>query len=159
MLLTLSILFTGKGELQTFWLSSLDEEKEGSIGKSETAIVSRPIEETTTGIDEKIARLINWNVDMTLRLLRQIAARRQTKNSVPSKPPTLGHRTGTAIDEVAEIITLPTFDAKAAENEIHPEKMELGKEVESELKDFVTTSKCRAFGKCTAYCAGFCFHL
>eukprot|EP00977_Amphora_coffeiformis_P000685 scaffold149_cov179-Amphora_coffeaeformis.AAC.8 len=131
----------GKGELQTFWLSTLDEEKDGSEGKSESATVSKPIEETTTGIDDKIARLINWNVDMSLRLLRQIAARRQTQNYAPSKRPILADRTGTAIDEVAEIITLPTFDAKAAEKEMHPEKVELSKEVEDELRDFVTTSK------------------
>lgn len=114
--------------------------------------VSKPIEETTPGLGDKIARLINWNVDMSLRLLRQIAARRRTQLSVTSTKPTFKDRKETPIDEVAEIISLPTFDAKTAEREINPEKIELGSEVEDELRDFVTTSKCaKSVKQCVAH--------
>jgi hypothetical protein len=91
--------------------------------------------------DEKTARLIDWNVELLLRSLREVVARRQ---ALSEKTQTTKHCLSvapgaTVLDEVKEIITLPQFDAEAARQEREPEQIVLGPEVEIELHDYVAT--------------------
>ena len=92
-------------------------------------------------LDGKTRRLIDWNVDLLLRPLRQNVARRQAlcQKKTPKRH-RLSFAPGTTIiDEVKETITLPRFDAEAARHESRPEDTVLGPEVASELHDYVTT--------------------
>jgi hypothetical protein len=62
-----------------------------------------------------MTRLIDWNVDVLLRLLKLIAAARSGPRSKPRAEPVTqtSSKTGeTVIDEVIDIIALPKFDAK-----------------------------------------------
>ena len=70
----------GKGELTTYWLV-----RDGYDSKSTTEQmggVKRDSEHPNTLVfDEdggKMERLINWNVDVLLRILRQVVARRES---------------------------------------------------------------------------------
>jgi class 3 adenylate cyclase len=157
------VVAKGKGELQTYWLNmragmtrtgscysrsserdfdSREEQLMGSDGIStslkEAACSAYP---KLAMIDGKTRRLIDWNVDLLLRSLRQNVARRQAlcQKKMPKRH-RLSFTPGTTIiDEVKETITLPRFDAEAARHESRPEDIVLGQEVESELHDYVTT--------------------
>lgn len=135
------VVAKGKGELQTFWLSP-EEDKgshQGEVKPNTVDLASEPVPSSV--VNSKTTRLINWNADIALRLLRQIAARRQQEQSPSSSNPTLGERQGTAIDEVKEIISLPTFCPVANAQEVDPENLELDDAVDEELRDFITASK------------------
>jgi hypothetical protein len=100
--------------------------------------------------------LISWNVDVLLRLLKQIVARRRavakTKlggsfaiNSsrrqslnVSLSGTGIGVETGvTVIDEVCEVITLPKLDTRVAKAQEDAEAIELDKQVIAELNEYV----------------------
>ena len=88
----------------------------------------------------RMERLIDWNVDVLCRLLRNVVAMRDAKAQRVSKTSSLKglaiERSGdaTVLDEVAEIIKLP---GKAAKYKQDPNSVELGPEVRSQLKDYV----------------------
>jgi hypothetical protein len=64
--------------------------------------------------------LVNWNVEMFIRIMKQIEARRQASKKVPCNRKGFGHSASslaqegvlpeTPLDEVREIIHLPAFD-------------------------------------------------
>jgi class 3 adenylate cyclase len=158
------VVAKGKGELQTYWLDTCGgmtrtgsfhsrssgsdhEELEGKgllmgapsgihVGKGDGADYSQQ-----GYLDEKTSRLIDWNVDLLLRALREVVARRQAlcQNNMAKRHRLSLAPGATIIDEVKETITLPRFDAEAARHESRPEDIVLGPEIESELHDYVTT--------------------
>jgi len=78
------------------------------------------------------------------RLLKQIVARRHAERGLNGNggglidADTLEHSpSGTTIDEVAEIITLPTFNAKAATSQENPDSIQLPRHVIDQLYDYV----------------------
>ena len=146
----------GKGELTTFWLNTKVEQggsngasserqsiDHGSISCIEDHAVTEANGREVAAVNSKIERLCNWNVDVMLRILKQIVARREShpstlrgkpgrRSSVESCP-----RAGTVIDEVKEIIHLPEFDAEAVRNQRDPETIELDEKVISQLHQYV----------------------
>jgi class 3 adenylate cyclase len=153
------VVAKGKGELQTYWLDtrgrgsatgSTYSMSSGSEGGGPEEVADRRGSLVGTdypqqgALDEKTSRLIDWNVELLLRPLREVVARRQAlyckSNSQTTKDHALSAEVGaTVLDEVKESITLPQFDADAARHESHPEDIVLGKAVESELRDYVAT--------------------
>ena len=86
----------------------------------------------------KLQRIVDWNTELLLRLLKQMVARRRsTKQEGKSSPPTgIKRREGaTVMDEVTEIVKLPKF--KASKNQISPDEIELDDAVEDQLEDFI----------------------
>jgi Adenylate and Guanylate cyclase catalytic domain len=95
------------------------------------------------------ARLIDWNVDMLLRLLKQVEAKRQMRRVI-AEP--VSHeqeevhalrdtfsKSGSVVDEVAEIIAMPSFEAQAVNShKIDPESIVLDEDIEMQLREFVT---------------------
>jgi hypothetical protein len=146
----------GKGELQTYWLNSRGRGATAescystSSGRNNGELEG---EEQSRGADSndypqqgsmdgKTSRLIDWNVDLLMRSLREVVARRQAldEKSQTKYHPVSATAPGTTIlDEVKESIMLPRFDAEAAKHESHPEDIVLGGDVESELRDYVAT--------------------
>jgi hypothetical protein len=93
----------------------------------------------------KAQRLIDWNCELLLQLLKKIAARRtaviKEVSQTSSKRITqlemeLGDQS-TALDEVCEIIKLPKFDPEAAQQEADSKAVDLGEMVSSQLRDFI----------------------
>ena len=94
-------------------------------------------------VSAKTARLIDWNKDLLLRLLKAIVARRQARNNTgPSTEPdeNFDRAQGvTILDEVTEVVALPAFDPSVVKREVNPDTLELGEDVVEELGSFVAT--------------------
>lgn len=90
----------------------------------------------------RTTRLIDWNVEILSRLLKQVIARRNALGLeyMLDDEGTLERAEGqTVLEEVREIITLPKFDASAAKRQEDPEKMELDEDVRDQLHNYVST--------------------
>ena len=155
----------GKGILQTYWLvyegrgtddahsSSGDSDRDvdrplGLPPGSDQASNADQVQEALTLVSiDKHQRLVDWNVEILQRLLKQIVARRQcleaskprhsihSKVGPPQYTPTMNQ---TVLDEVCEIITLPKFDAEAVRKQVKPESIVLGEQVLEQLQSFVS---------------------
>jgi hypothetical protein len=141
----------GKGEMQTFWLE--DGSSSGSsIGRDASTVVSSDtMDEPRTGRtsslhSERVLRLINWNVDILLCLLKQIAAKRVADGTVsPSSAPCNesgymmeSHRSSSMpLNEVQEIIRLPRFCESKAQTE-DLKTIALNPAVEKQLFDYIS---------------------
>jgi class 3 adenylate cyclase len=140
-----TIVAKGLGELETFWLVlGKERSEEGtSLTTSDAGNSFRePISSTESGLSsQKMTRLIEWNVDVLLRLLKQIAA---AKSGKPSKPhaedvaQTSSTARLTVLDEVRDIVALPKFDAKKAEKLEDVESIEIDEKVFAQLSSFVS---------------------
>jgi hypothetical protein len=101
------------------------------------------IEETEAGKKEnKDAHLIEWNVDLFKRMLRQILAHRmasglQSKEQVLNMAHSLKEGS-TVRDSIVRIINFPKFDKRASKLKVDPETVELSKVVEDQLRDFIS---------------------
>jgi negative regulator of replication initiation len=94
---------------------------------------------------DKTQRLIEWNVEVLLRLLKQVEAKRQAKQihnapePLDEKAVLLGQIEGkTVIDEVKEIVNLPRYKARDAIEQQDADSVELSSNVVSQLRDYVT---------------------
>jgi hypothetical protein len=138
--------------MQTFWLE--DGINSGSSnGKDESTVVSADtldeprIDGASSLHTEQVLRLINWNVDILLCLLKQIAAKRSVgTNSTSSSAPynesvhAAKSRIPCAIplNEVQEVIRLPNFNMYDAQTE-DVKKIALNPAVEKQLFDYVSS--------------------
>lgn len=146
----------GKGLLQTFWLV-VGKTNSSSNGDSTDVSTSNGLREWETDISTEVAvnklgcgnlrRFIDWNHDVLSRLLKQVVARREarTLRSDADKKRSAcdilfeKKQSGeTVLDEVCEIITLPPFNAEEARIQQDPENIDLGSEVENQLREFVS---------------------
>jgi len=97
-----------------------------------------------TAIDElskKNQRLIHWNVDILVKILRQIVARRQSlgkqgKRHVKPIKTTTG-KGNNLIAEVKDVLALPQFDAKTFKNHVDPNTVVIPDSVVSQLTDLI----------------------
>lgn len=139
----------GKGEMKTYWLEfkhSVGSTRSGSTENSNDVHEvpsTMPEEEKklATELDARTLSLVNWNADVLARLLKQIIARRKVlghklSSVIPVADPALME--GTVINEVAEIIHLPEYDAKAAGIEANPDDIELEPHVYDQILNLVT---------------------
>lgn len=95
-------------------------------------------------------RLIDWNVDVLLRLLKKVVVHRSTAASTEHgarlpgnemfRLPACPELKWKALDEVKEIIELPNFNAAAiaAVDDVDPDSVEVNEEIEVQLRDYVT---------------------
>jgi hypothetical protein len=155
----------GLGELETFWLVLGKERSEGASIAGDTDSIQSywksedEAESTVCSLpSKKMTRLMGWNVDVLLRILKQIAAvrsrppsKQNTKqiSAAKSGPPSRRHSkhavqtsstTGeTVLDEVTEIISLPKFEAETAEKLEGVESIEIDEKVFAQLNSFVSS--------------------
>ena len=144
----------GKGFIQTWWLTYMEEGVQSRWTKEVPTTQSVNLESfqnstRNIGIDNdpKIQRLVDWNVEVLVRLLKQIVAQRAAvyQNSLKlqlssssSEPCDAKIKKGdTFLDEVKEIIELPRFDASVARNQQDVDEVTLPTEAVLELKDYV----------------------
>ena len=170
----------GKGSLRTYWLDvKIQSSGSARSGRSKE---SGDDSETSSNIDvannftsalnsgngtlpqtdakieaalpPKIKRLVKWNADVLLRLLKQVMARRDAVESLTmessegnqdmagaasrSKSFRTTSEGKTCIDEVKEIIELPSFDPKAAKIQKGPNQVQVDPKVVQQLHDYVT---------------------
>ena len=141
--------------MQTYWLEispkegmSTSDRKSSSGGSDMDAdqklleVMDAPNSEAKIVLDPKTSRLVEWNVDVLLRLIKQIVARRKScplspeQKASPQEERYISTHVTSPLDEVKEIITLPGFvEAKFQED---PEDVVISKEVASELHEYVS---------------------
>ena len=137
--------------MQTYWLTT---QRETTVNGVECSADAVPNVQFNIRIDNKTASLIEWNTDVLLRLLRQIVARRMVLQLINSDPVSPANDTGLRrepldeaeftnpmayiIDEVSEIISLPTFDYKSIEKQVPPESVVIEQVVIDQLRDYVS---------------------
>jgi Adenylate and Guanylate cyclase catalytic domain len=140
------IIAKGKGELQTYWLSvgAGSDMTSRSSGRTEnTHDIEVNIEEVASGtkLTRKDERLVQWNVEVLVKVLKRIAARRQllgvrpdTEGILTAKERSMTKMSTLVVDELKEVITLPEWQRskKAAV------AVELDPLVSSQLYDFVS---------------------
>lgn len=155
----------GKGELQTYWLEvRQDGTASVTSGSSNSEFVdhtdddlkmpqpaAKPVVDsgpTARPLDAKAKRLVDWNCDQMIRLLKHVVARRnaQARRSSQIQASTNEsflnvnlRKVGTVLEEVREIITLPKFDPKVYRNLDDPDSVQLSEEVLQQLHDYVST--------------------
>ena len=149
----------GKGQVQTYWLNVFGNREEscddGSFSDSSDDVDWLDKEEKK--LSNKYIRLVGWNVETLLKLLKEIVARRngslrnfsvkRRPNEVPFEParsdvtfekfePVEGKM---AVQEIVEIITLPKFDRLTAMNQKDSSTIDLDTEVVEQLQVYITT--------------------
>ena len=152
------VVAKGKGVLQTYWLklgrSGSDTQSNLPVDRSARPLLTKSGSNWSSSdaldafdvdvrdiFDPKTTRLIDWNVDVLCRLLKQVVASRLgTSKREDLSPPNEERymlRNVQVIDEIKEIITLPEFDVKAALLQEECDDIELPTEVIEQLHDFV----------------------
>jgi hypothetical protein len=95
---------------------------------------------------EKTQRMIDWNVEVMLRLLKQIVAKRMAKQLTGSLQPLdekkflLDQKEAgkTVIDEVREIVNLPGYRSRSMIDEDDVESVVIPEHVVKQLRDYTT---------------------
>ena len=147
----------GKGELDTFWLEVKSNETKSNMSSGRSSNTS--LADTNHGVGQselkaaaqnggnKHSRLVDWNVDILSSILGDIAQRRVTRSVEPDAPDTLAaaeaeqariSKNQLVLDEVVEIVQLPSYDAKAQSSDKQCE-IKLDPEVVSQLHRYVLT--------------------
>lgn len=139
----------GKGVLQTYWLVMTTEKHEaGSCHTSETSDSHMCDQETPmTDVEaEKIQRLVDWNSECLLRIMKQIVALRQSSNKSATKASEKEVRrfeqqtiiSGVSfMDEVKEIIALPDYCKQKSSGWKQPTDTDISAAITTQLKDYV----------------------
>lgn len=145
----------GKGALETYWLKDNYNRNAGSNGmdssestdRSGTEIREQPMFDTT--FTEKTNRLIDWNVETLVRLLKQIVVRRKAISQ--SRTPTIASAVvpnfskcahfpahSDYLKEVKEIITFPEFDGRVDKLRTNVDDVKLPSDVTEQLRTYVS---------------------
>jgi hypothetical protein len=158
-----TIVAKGKGEMQTYWLLTDEELAAGGAVDASATKAAAPLPivqamqprlaKTTmdvldpeSSLPPRIKRLVDWNVDVLKRLLKQIVAKRNADINAEkydlNHPVMMKHEMNIGSDtyvlsEVTEIIRLPGYrNVKMEEN---PNKVALPDGVESQLRLYVSS--------------------
>jgi hypothetical protein len=159
------ILVPGKGHIQTYWLDRYRQAIDGTAAANsdrdsnvdadhDLCLISRQSEEA-----DRQQRLVEWNVQVLLRLLKQICARRNASSSSSRLP--LSRRSknldtdssrgfelsvhdestreySIPIESIKEIIMLPEFDRNVAKRLQDADLVEIPDPIVQELTSFVS---------------------
>mmetsp|Transcript_18107 Transcript_18107/g.36476 ORF Transcript_18107/g.36476 Transcript_18107/m.36476 type:complete len:1137 (+) Transcript_18107:96-3506(+) len=148
----------GKGKLQTFWLkkhfrrsdtrSTASSDQSTSSATTDLVTESRVMSADQTDKAERTKRLISWNVEILLTLLKQVIAHRNARIEAGKHGTPLtdfdtdgalsNGKVSDCLGEVQEIIALPEYDNTVAALEKDPEKVVLDGSVRDEMRAFVT---------------------
>ncbi|CAB9522230.1 Receptor-type guanylate cyclase gcy [Seminavis robusta] len=162
------VIAKGKGALTTYWLklqseshatgSNMTNNTQSSEGVGvdlpETAALNKALHLGGTSerllakpafnkISSKEKRLVTWNVDILVKLLQQIMARRLSLGEAPAK---LSRQVTTemtkeprnVLDEVEDVLALPQFDARTIRNQVDPKSIKVPEPAVQQLTEMVT---------------------
>lgn len=141
----------GKGEMKTYWLTHPNGGAQSVSGFSEHTDDLHTVDEFAT-IDlphvKKTNRLIKWNVEIMLRLLKKIHNGLGQKQSSRSIDDSHNSHHDRLVNEAVEVIRLPNYQKVDARSKDRP----LGIEVEEELTLFVTQIASMYRSDCPFHC-------
>eukprot|EP00529_Nitzschia_sp_RCC80_P008238 CAMPEP_0113455580 /NCGR_PEP_ID=MMETSP0014_2-20120614/8448_1 /TAXON_ID=2857 /ORGANISM="Nitzschia sp." /LENGTH=1213 /DNA_ID=CAMNT_0000347013 /DNA_START=398 /DNA_END=4036 /DNA_ORIENTATION=+ /assembly_acc=CAM_ASM_000159 len=154
-----TVLAKGKGEMQTYWLVTDEEIASGALldGGAKAAaplpvvnamasrVAKSDVLDPEAMLPPRIKRLVDWNVDVLKRLLKQIVARRnalEMETYHPNHPSMMKLEMNIGSDtyvlnEVVDTVKLPPYQKlKDMEN---PNKIELPEGAEAQLRLYVSS--------------------
>lgn len=129
--------------MQTYWLdfSSRSPEALATSTKRVDDVIRAP-EADGLFSSEKSKRLVEWNVEILLRILKQIVARREAMGARSDSPRINENRVliiaKCPIEDVQEIISLPDSDNNSSDYQGNADEVDLSPEVVNQLNDFVS---------------------
>lgn len=152
----------GKGILVTYWLklnsesinvgsiaasSEWDECEASSARELKTAELATPVIAKLINLSDKTRyrrnqKLVDWNCELLLQLLKQVVARREalqsnSRNTSQAELTAIARNIGDGsmvVEEVADIIEMPEFVSSKNNSEI-----QLNEEAARQLRDYVAT--------------------
>ncbi|CAB9501720.1 Receptor-type guanylate cyclase gcy [Seminavis robusta] len=133
----------GKGRLETFWVT-VRNDRAGSVHSNnvlsnEKLVPTASYNKSIHGLDEKTSRLIDWNVESLLRILRQIVAGRTSQPALTKTSAWQCHLNEVPLEAVKEIIHLPAFDSKRSrDKQAEPKTVEIPDEIVMQLHHLVS---------------------
>lgn len=142
----------GKGQLLVPFFMAKIENGTGSPGISPSpskAKLSTPLtapwEEHKQAISQQNHRLVDWNTEMLQRMLMAVVAKRNaTGEECEVNIPTMDVEDGkTYRDEIVEFFDVSSFDEVTSPERLDIDSVDLGGEVVSQLRDFVTVISSR----------------
>ncbi|CAJ1963472.1 unnamed protein product [Cylindrotheca closterium] len=131
----------GKGQMQTYWV----KHKASSAERSDSFTGSRSVDSSeriqvgskTAGVRKT---LIEWQIELLSRLLKQIIYHRKTKSGSKSENFASNvYGKGLPRDEIAEKISMPAFAPNSSKRDIDIDSIELSAEVVLQLEDLATS--------------------
>jgi len=157
----------GKGELKTFWLNVKSQTGSKSISSSSSSLgsVTGPtdMDELISDVDsddearqpqatsgksyrKRLERLVNWNVEQLVLILKQIKQHRREMCARPDPTKVIKsieqelsgpNSIKTPLDEVVEIIELPNFVTVYEGQDSEEDDTELSESVITQLRNYV----------------------
>jgi class 3 adenylate cyclase len=150
----------GKGLIQTYWVDphkshAEDEEEVLTSGELSAGEVSGHWGEpyllphhhriyTQTSVEDKVRRLVEWNTDLLLRLLKKIVAQRQASHNNNKWRRSNSERWtndvqlhDNPLQEVTEILPMQDFLERSAKDEKDPGSVDIADTVRSQLQEYV----------------------
>ena len=135
--------------MQTYWLNpGRGKGSRGSISDSDAGDQSftngdDAVDTSDAGWDDRKERLIDWNVEKLVEILKQIIARRDSTSESSNESRTrisgeLAVPVATPLEEVKEIIQLPEFNIANVRSMGNPDDVQIPQEVITQIRDFVT---------------------
>ena len=141
------IFAKGKGYMTTYWLSVGNDQSSSKRSTSSRSQASEGYDSTGKAgletnadiLDEKTKRLVDWNVQVLLRFLKQIVVRRGKSDDFDGIDDWTNviQPNVAVVDEVAEIIALPKFSSIAEVTE--GESVQINDEIEMQLYEYVAS--------------------
>jgi class 3 adenylate cyclase len=148
----------GKGFVQTFWADPVLSEDANEAGDQNMYVSSvnaeafgswadtKPSDRLSSKMspDDKQRRMVEWNTDLLLRLLKNVVANRiqckrrsihASSNVLPSSLPVPNE---TPLKAATEILPMQVFIDKAVFGEMNPDLVEITDTVRSQLLDYIT---------------------
>jgi hypothetical protein len=156
------VVAKGKGELQTYWLklkndAAISAHSSGESGRSEMRddaendpadkqLELQAKQNVASTLTVKQNRIVDWHADLLQRLLTNIVAHRQalgvkpdSANQMRVAERNLKNPDRIILDEVQDVIRLPQYDAKAAQNQAEIESVEIDPVAISQLRNYIHT--------------------
>ncbi|KAL7569394.1 hypothetical protein ACA910_010478 [Epithemia clementina (nom. ined.)] len=131
----------GKGMIQTYWVEPT------AHGPSQT-LGNEPVDYLEVeAMNEKTRRLVDWNVEILVKLLKQIVSRREAQEAIGRKRSKSFleadqingmARSGSMLDEVKEVIMLPEFDSSLVKTPRIPQQINLSTAVMAQIREYVS---------------------
>jgi hypothetical protein len=151
------VVAKGKGSMQTYWLCNIHDSRDDNtfIVGSDRKSISSGSYDNHVDTDERIvfndrnsehvtashqtSRLITWNVELLLKILREIVARRSvSKVTCSGNVALIACGVTNPIDEVQEIITLPEFDHTIDYESVDATKVVISTVVVEQVRTYIT---------------------
>lgn len=117
----------------------------GGVSDASGSTTSCEVDAVKQAAEEKKrndARLVDWIAEILKDYLKQVVAQQRLKNGVlPANESQdfVFHKTGSNLDEVAEIISLPTFDEQVVSKTYRDSEVTIDPLVIEQLRTYVAT--------------------